>query len=666
MSPRLHVFFALVLAAALAPAARAQVDPVAWSIAEAPVAAAPGGTAVARIAVDIEPGWHLYATTTPQGVPNALAVYVADSPAVASWEGYQPRPKTQFDPNFQIDSEWYVESAEFTLAFAVPADAPAGEHPVKIALRYGVCDDKMCLPPALRTVETTILVDPGVRAMAFTPPDGAVPMAVNEIPARLLERNGLVEATEAAPAPASETTTGAPASEPAPTDRGFVQFAAVAFGFGLLAIFTPCVFPMIPITMSYFVSTQSGETKASLVQATTFAVGVIALFTGLGAAVSAILGPFGMSQLGSNVWVNLFIAVVFFAFGASLLGAFEITVPSGAMTKLNAMTGGGGLLATLMMGLVFALASFACTGPFVGALLAGSVGSGSLAWPIFGMLMFSAGLALPFFGLALFPSMLKKMPRAGGWMTRVKIGMSFLIFAAAFKYLSNVDMMYQWELLTRERFLAIWVVLLALDGAYLLGFLKLEDDGGEQRVGLPSFAVGTALLMLAVSLIPGMFGGHLGEIEAYVPSTEYSGLQAAGFGGGGGAAAGKAHWLKDDYEGALAAARESGTPVLVSFTGYSCTNCKWMKANMFTRPAIAEAIAATTPVELYTDSLDYDKAERFQQMQIERFGTAAIPFYALIEPDETVIATFPGRTRDEQAFADFLQTRSRKEVSSAR
>src|SRR5690606_17185235 len=175
------------------------------------------------------------------------------------------------------------------------------------------------------------------------------------------------------------------------------------------------------------------------------------------------------TQLGANVWVNLFIALIFFAFGASLLGAFEITVPSGALTRLNALTGGGGLLATLMMGLVFALASFACTGPFVGALLAGSVSGGGLAWPIFGMLMFSTGLALPFFGLALFPSLLKKMPRAGGWMTRVKVGMSFLIFAAAFKYLSNVDMMYQWELLTRERFLAIWIVLFALDGAYLPG-----------------------------------------------------------------------------------------------------------------------------------------------------------------------------------------------------
>jgi len=184
-------------------------------------------------------------------------------------------------------------------------------------------------------------------------------------------------------------------------DQGLASFAAVAFGFGLLAIFTPCVFPMIPITMSFFMSTQSGEKKASLVQATTFCLGVIVLFTGMGAGVSALLGPFGMTQLGSNVWVNLFIALIFFAFGASMMGAFEITMPSGAMTSLNRLTGSGGIFATLMMGLVFALASFACTGPFVGALLAGSI-QGGMAWPIFGMLMFSSGLAAPFFLLALF------------------------------------------------------------------------------------------------------------------------------------------------------------------------------------------------------------------------------------------------------------------------
>ncbi|MEZ5367294.1 MAG: cytochrome c biogenesis protein CcdA [Bryobacterales bacterium] len=467
----------------------------------------------------------------------------------------------------------------------------------------------------------------------------------------------LAEPSTTSTAPPAAAPSGDSAAPTSPADQGLFRFAAVAFGFGLLAIFTPCVFPMIPITMSYFVSTQSGEKKASLVQATTFVVGVIALFTGLGALVSVVLGPFGMQQLGSNVWVNLFIAIVFFIFGASLLGAFEITIPSGAMTKLNSMTYGGGILSTLMMGLVFALASFACTGPFVGALLAGSVSGGSMAWPIFGMFMFSAGLALPFFGLALFPSFLSRMPKAGGWMSRVKIAMAFLILAAGFKYLSTVDQLYQWHLLTRERFLAVWIGLLLLDGLYLLSLLRLEDEPAE-KVSLGRLAVGGAMLIFAVSLIPGMFGGHLGELEAYIPPVEYSGVQFAGA-----AKAEKTNWLKDDYEGALAKARAEGKPLLVSFTGYSCTNCKWMKTNMFPRPEIASRLEEFVVVELYTDTLDEAVADRNQALQQERFRTVAIPFYAILDANENILARFEGQGNEEQ-FRSFLDRGGAKSVSA--
>jgi thiol:disulfide interchange protein DsbD len=381
-------------------------------------------------------------------------------------------------------------------------------------------------------------------------------------------------------------------------------------------------------------------------QATVFVVGVIALFTGMGAAVSVILGPFGMQTLGSNVWVNLFIALIFFAFAASLLGAFEITMPSGALTSLNRYTQGSGVFPTLMMGLVFALASFACTGPFVGALLASSVSGGGMAWPIFGMLMFSTGLALPFFFLALFPSYLGKLPKSGGWLGVTKITMGFLILAAGFKYLSNVDQMYQWNLLPRERFLAIWAVLFALAGSYLLGFLKLED-GAPEKIGLGRLAAGASLFMLALSLIPGMFGGKLGDLDAYVPSAEHSGLALAG----GGEA--KSAWLKDDFDGALAKAAAENKNVLISFTGYSCTNCKWMKTNMFPRESIAGLVDQFVVVELYTDGID-DAAEVNQTLQLERYKTAAIPFYAVVGPDGAPVAEFAGRTTDEETFRSFL------------
>ena len=639
---RTRAFLTLMLALLAALPVAAQFDPVQFALELDPAVAAPGGKVVGKLTATIQDGWHLYAATTPQGKPIALDLQVTESPAIASWKGFQPAPKRQFDELFGVESQWYEHEAVMWVELEL-ADTASGEIPVEVKVRFGACDDKRCLPPKRKTVTANLRIDAGSAASAPALPAGYEPM----------------QATEAA-APAATSAAPPPPPPPAsPGDQGLFRFAAVAFGFGLLAIFTPCVFPMIPITMSYFVSTQSGEKKASLVQATTFVVGVIALFTGMGALVSVILGPFGMQQIGSNVWVNLFIAIVFFAFGASLLGAFEITIPSGAMTKLNSMTYGGGLLSTLMMGLVFALASFACTGPFVGALLAGSVSGGGMAWPIFGMLMFSSGLALPFFALALFPSFMSKMPKAGGWMTKVKIAMSFLILAAGFKYLSTVDQMYQWHLLTRERFLAIWIGLLVLDGLYLLSLLRLEDEPVE-KVSLGRLAVGGTMLVAAVSLIPGMFGGHLGELEAYIPPVEYSGVQFAG----GAGKSDKPQWVKDDYAAALAQARAEGKPLFVSFTGYSCTNCKWMKTNMFPRPAIAERLNDFVLLELYTDALDESLAQANQDLQQQRFRTVTIPFYAILDGEENTLARFDGSTRDEAEFRRFLESGGARSISA--
>lgn len=633
----------LLLAAATAPAQI--IDPVKWSLELEPAQTAPGGKVVAKLRATAEEGWHLYASTSPQGKPIALQLDVAENPAIESWQAWQPTPDRQYDPNFDMESQWYEHEALFWIELQLAAGAPVGAAEIEAKVRYGACDATQCLNPTRKSAIASLSIAAVEAAPAPARPDGYEAMNIFAAPPPPAETVTEAAAAMTSPAP------GSPAQgndETAPIDRGFVQFAAVAFGFGLVAIFTPCVFPMIPIMMSYFVSTQAGEQKASLVQATTFAVGVIALFTGLGALVSVILGPFGMQTIGSNVWVNLFIAIVFFAFGASLLGAFEITLPSGAMTKLNTMTQGSGLLPTLMMGLVFALASFACTGPFVGALLAGSVGGG-LAWPIFGMFMFSAGLALPFFFLALFPAYLNRLPKAGGWMTRVKIAMAFPIIAAAFKYLSTVDLMYGWDLLARDRFLAIWIVLFTLDGLYLLGLLRLEDEPAD-KVGLGRLAVGGASLILAVSLIPGMFGGHLGELEAYVPAVSENVV----FGGGQGTQ--KAVWIKDDYPGALEKAKQTGAPLLISFTGYSCTNCKWMKANMFPKPEIRRELDRLVLLELYTDDPDETVSDANQKLQQERFQSVAVPFYALVDGDGQTIATFPGRTRDVAAFQDFLQS----------
>jgi thiol:disulfide interchange protein len=619
---------------------KAPLDPVQWTLELQPAAAAAGDRVLGHLTARIEDGWHLYSATVAVR-PIATRVTLEENPAVAEWKVYQPKPLLQFDPNSQQESELYEHEAPFLIEAVLKPDAAAGSSELQAKVRYSACNDRVCLPPKTKTAAATLTV---ANAAAGTA--AAIPADYADV-------------TTPAPAQSSEAVGAPPSAAPSPRnlsarpgDEGLFQFAGVALGFGILAIFTPCVFPMIPITMSYFISTQGDSPRASLSQAITFCVGVVVLFTGLGAAVSAILGPFGIVQLGSNVWVNLFIAVVFILFGASLLGAFEITVPSSVLTKMNQASGRGGLLGTLIMGLVFALASFACTGPFVGTLLAGSI-QGGFAWPIFGMLMFSIGLALPFFFLALFPAYLKRLPRSGGWLATTKITMGFLVLAAAVKYLSNVDQMYQWWILTRERFLAIWIVLLALAALYLLGMLRIGEagEGGQPpAIGLGRLTTGAALLAVALGLLPGMFGGRLGELDAYVPSREYSGLAGVFSSSQGGE---KSTWLKNDYEGALAQARQSGKLVLISFTGYACTNCHWMKANMFPRPEIAAAVDGMVVVELYTDGVD-EASQKNQQLQLDRFGTVAIPYYAVLRPDETVVAEFAGSTPDATAFLAFL------------
>ncbi|HEX8986095.1 MAG TPA: thioredoxin family protein, partial [Bryobacteraceae bacterium] len=290
---------------------------------------------------------------------------------------------------------------------------------------------------------------------------------------------------------------------------------------------------------------------------------------------------------------------------------------------------------------------------FVGTLLAASVSGGGLR-PVAGMVSFATGLATPFFFLALFPSYLKRMPKSGGWLDRVKVVMGLLVLAAMFKYLSSVDQVMRWNLLTRERFLAAWIVLFALAGLYLLGLLRLAGIKAEETVGTVRLLVGAVLLMFAVSLVPGMFGARLGELDAYVPAAT-AGRPAAG--------GETAVWAQNQYRESLERARRENKLVLVAFTGYACTNCHWMKANMFTRPEIAAALRDFVLVELYTDGTDAVSAAN-QTLQNTKFSTVAIPYYAILGPDERVVGTFPGLTRDAGEFLRFLRAPGRASAAS--
>ncbi len=593
---------------------------VSWTMTLEPSSATPGSKVLLRAAGRVESGWHLYSGSTKQGIPTSFQVGPAN--VVEVMRLLQLPPKKAFDKNFNAETETYESDVTFLVELQVKKDAPSGRDMLEIRGRYQTCNDNQCVPGKYS----------GSAPLDVSP---AISMAPFAIPAGF----------EEAKPPAASSENGSSAA-----DEGLATFLLVAFGFGLASIFTPCVFPMIPITMSYFLNRQSGGRRDSVVHAVVFCLGIIVLFSGMGLILSAALGPFAIVQLGSNKWVNGFIAALFITFGLSLLGAFEITIPSSILTKLNQSSEKGGFAGTLIMGLTFSLASFACVGPFVGTLLAASVGSGG-ARPVFGMLTFATGLALPFLLLALFPSYLKRMPRSGGWMARVKVVMGFVILAFSLKYLSSLDQVLQLGYLTRERFLAAWIVLFAMAGLYLLGFVRLEGIKPDEQMGIWRLLTGIAFLVFAISLIPGMFGGRLGDLDAFVPVA--SGEQGALAGGGG--SSGALVWMKNQYREALDRARREGKLVFVNFTGYACANCHWMKANMFTRPEIAAAMQGFVLVDLYADGTD-QASEDNQKLELAKFNTVAEPFYAILDPDEKVVATFPkGLTRDPQEFLTFLQ-----------
>ncbi len=627
----------------------AKDDPVQWSLhpARGTGDTKPGSPVWLELTASIQPGWHLYSPTTPTGGPIITKIQVAQNNAVSAAKVFRPQPVRKTDPNFGIETETYSDKAVFYLQADTRSDA---NGPVKMdaVVYYQACNDVKCLRAVRKTASTAIVLGASVSAAKFTVPSDYAPVAAPAI----AESPGDVAAQ---PGTARAAIASSPSTSTLNTQQAMLPFLLTAFAFGLAAVFTPCVFPMIPITVSFFLnqsgtSSQTNQKRAGgLSQALVFCLGIVVLFTGLGFLVTALTGPFGVVQLGSSPWVNGFIAIVFFVFGLSLLGAFELRLPSGLLTQLDRASQAGGYAGTLLMGLTFALTSFACIGPIVGPLLVASVQQKG-AQPVLGMASFASGLALPFFFLALFPAYLKRLPRSGGWLARVKVVLGFVVLATMFKYLSNIDLVFQTHLLTRERFLAAWIVLFLMAGLYLLGFLKLEGMTREEPLGVGRTLIAAALLIFAISLVPGLFGARLGELDAYIPEASGSLFSANA------STASAQNSFKNNLEGALAAARSGNKLVLINFTGYACTNCHWMKANIFPRPEIQTALQNIIVVDLYTDGTDA-ASQKNADLEDKKFNTASIPFYALVDADQNVISTFPQLTRNAQEFLSFLQSR---------
>lgn len=589
-----------------------------------------GATVSVKLNAEVEPGWHLYALDQPDGGPIATTLKVPDgSKFEIAGKIVTPLPQIRPDNNFIIngkplETKFFTERAEFTVPLKALENALSDA--IAVDVRFQLCNDTFCLPP--RTKRVTFAGEEDVKKI------GGAPAAVVENPGQ-----------------SSAPTSTQAINSQTPTDIwSFIWLAATL---GALSLLTPCVFPMIPITVSYFTNHSAGSRTKAVRLATIYSIGIVATFTLVGMLLAIFVGAAGINLFAANPWVNILIAAVFLFFAFNLFGAYEITIPTGILTKLDSVTRshegeGSGVVGALLMGLTFTLTSFTCTSPFVGTILV-SASQGNWQMPLVGMLAFSTVFALPFFVLAVAPQWVSQLPRAGGWMNSVKVAMGFLEVAAALKFISNVDLVWKWGIFTRSIVLAIWIAIGVILSLYLLGKFQLSHDSKPERIG--AFRLVSAILSLAISfyLITGLFGAKLGELEAFLP-PELEVSAANKFGGGSAEPA----WITNNYEAALQKAKAENKRVFIDFTGYTCTNCRWMEANIFPKPAVAAEMNKFVLARLYTDG-NGEIYEKQQKMEQDVYNTVALPFYAIVDGDGKTIATFPGLTRNEMEFVDFLR-----------
>jgi thiol:disulfide interchange protein len=438
---------------------------------------------------------------------------------------------------------------------------------------------------------------------------------------------------------------------------GFIWLAASA---GALSLLTPCVFPMVPITVSYFTSHSATDRRTSLRHALVFGLGIIASFTALGLALAVFAGAAGVTMLAGNPWVNLLLTTIFVGFALNLFGAFQITIPSSWLTALDNVVRrqgtagqGVGLLGALLMGLTFTLTSFTCTAPFVGTVLV-TAAQGHWQEPLLGMLVYSTVFALPFCVLALVPDWMSRLPRAGGWLQSTKVVMGLVELAAAMKFLSNTDLVWHWDVFTRTVVLASWIVLAVITVIYLLR--QQRGTGGPpmsraMRTGYLTASAGA--LAIGAWMATGLTGRSLGDLESFLPPADYETAAATAINHGATTPASLA-WRLNDYPAALALAKQQGKRVFIDFTGYTCTNCRWMEANIFTRPDVKAALGQFVLSRLFTDG-DGDMYERQQAFQESQFKTVALPLYAIVDADGHTVTSLPGLTRDPATFVAFLE-----------
>lgn len=655
ISSRAFLVLVPILLVATAGRARAQMlpeaeYPVTTKLEFAPAEAAPGQRVTAKLLVTVGPGYHIYGVEPPPDFE-----YFPSKPELVLPAGWTPAgdlrapaPVVHEDPTLGGQKvPWYVDSVTFEQDFVVPRDAPPGEREISFRLDHSVCDDMYCLPP--QDVTAT-----GV-------------LAVLDVPA-------------VAPAPTVEPAPPGAAGPRREERKGASGFLLVAFLGGLGSILLPCVYPLIPLTIAFFSKGEERSRGKEVLRAVLFCVGILLTFTVLGIA----LGQF-LQQIAVSVWLNVFLFLLMAVLALSLLGMFDIQLPSSWTSKLQIAGTGASIGAPIFMGVAFSFASFSCTVGVIGPILAG--GASDVGRSATGMFAYSVGFALPFFLLALFPMVVSSMPRSGGWMNTMKVLLGFFEICFAGYYLWRMDLGLGWGIGTWPIILSLWTVTTAVAGLYLLGKIRLPKDDPVEKVTVPR-AVG-AILFLTFALY--LFSGLMGKlvlpdwVQGLLPPPE---VAAASEGGSGGVATAppaprpefaddefhpspmNGLWWTADLAHAKEVAKKTGRRLLLNFTGIYCSNCRQVETGMFRNdPALREALSEMVLAELWTDvtteaaerkkwdlhHTTVEQSERYNRLRIDEYGTVANPYYAILSPDGEVIAELGYPTGGAAEMLAFLR-----------
>ena len=600
----------------------------------------------------IDPGWHVYSTDLGDGGPVSATFNVTQMQGAEPVGKLKPVGKevSGFDPLFEMQVRYFEKTAQFVQELKLTG----GACRVEGYLEYGACNDENCLPPT----QVPFSFGDGAEAGAALAEDGT----------KL--GGGTADVSQS---PAGQPGYWAPVIDElnafgetvAPRDLSWLYVFGMGFLGGLLALFTPCVWPIIPMTVSFFLK-RSKDRRKGVRDACTYGASIVVIYVTLGLAVTALFGANALNALSTNAVFNIFFCLLLVVFAASFLGAFEITLPSrwsnAVDSKAEQTTG---LLSIFLMAFTLSLVSFSCTGPIIGFLLVEVSTTGSIVGPAIGMLGFALALALPFTLFALFPSWLKSMPRSGGWMNVIKVTLGFIELAFALKFLSVADLAYGWGILDRETFLALWIALFGLLGLYLLGKIKFAHDDEGTRIGVTRFFCALASLAFAIYMVPGLWGAPLKAVSAFAPPLQTQDFNLY---------TDEVHAQFTDYDQGMAYARQQGKPVMLDFTGYGCVNCRKMELSVWTDPEVRTLINDDyVLITLYVDDktplpqpmrVVENGAERtlrtvgdkWSYLQRTKFGANAQPFYVLVDNEGRPLNHSYSYDEDVQKYVQFLET----------